>query len=63
MMAYNCDKLLTFQAFTLLLSTDSIYTCFMVFILFSSVSMCFYLSCFARNEIFYEHSNCNIKLY
>ncbi|KAG2645245.1 hypothetical protein PVAP13_2KG423205 [Panicum virgatum] len=36
MMAYNCDKFLTFQAFMLLLSTDSIYTCFMIFILFSS---------------------------
>ncbi|KAG2588106.1 hypothetical protein PVAP13_5NG194262 [Panicum virgatum] len=36
MMAYNCDKLLIFQAFMLLLSTDSIYACFMVFILFSS---------------------------
>jgi len=41
MMAYNFDRLLTFQEFILLLSINSIYTCFMVFILFSWASMCF----------------------
>ncbi|KAG2585743.1 hypothetical protein PVAP13_6KG409201 [Panicum virgatum] len=29
MMAYSCDRLLTFQAFMPLLSTDSIYSYFM----------------------------------
>ncbi|PUZ75506.1 hypothetical protein GQ55_1G177400 [Panicum hallii var. hallii] len=35
MMAYNYDRLLTFQVFMLLPSTDSIYARFMVYISFS----------------------------